>query len=119
MLEWDPAKARELARAFTAGYLTLPNYTNNLRTLSFGDEDLTGGGDRLVGAVVCWGTWTPSLPTSESTMWPGPVTSGVQVLSTRDSFPLPGTGSLPLPCWPCEQPVAGGCKRTTSLCVGP
>ena len=56
VLESDPTTARELARTFTALYLTLPNYTNNLRSLGFGDDDLTGGGsDRLVDAVVCWG----------------------------------------------------------------
>ena len=56
VLEDDPARARELARTFTAGYLTLPNYTNNLRALGFTDDDLAGGGsDRLVDAVVCWG----------------------------------------------------------------
>ena len=56
VLERDPVTAREVARTFTAGYLTLPNYTNNLRSLGFGDDDLTGAGsDRLVDAVVCWG----------------------------------------------------------------
>jgi probable F420-dependent oxidoreductase len=56
VLETDPSKARELARGFTTGYLTLPNYTNNLRTFGFGDEDLAGGGsDRLVDAIVAWG----------------------------------------------------------------
>ena len=56
VLERDPTKARDLARRFAAGYLTLPNYTNNLRTLGFGDADLTqGGSDRLIDAVVCWG----------------------------------------------------------------
>ena len=31
VLEGDPGKARQMARTFMAGYLTLPNYTNNLR----------------------------------------------------------------------------------------
>jgi probable F420-dependent oxidoreductase len=56
VLERDPGRARELARTFTTGYLTLPNYSNNLRTLGYDDEDLAGGGsDRLVDAVVAWG----------------------------------------------------------------
>jgi probable F420-dependent oxidoreductase len=56
VLETDPSRARELARSFTTRYLTLPNYTNNLRTFGFGDEDLAGGGsDRLVDAIVAWG----------------------------------------------------------------
>jgi probable F420-dependent oxidoreductase len=56
VLERDAGRARELARTFTSLYLTLPNYTNNLRTLGFGDDDLAGGGsDRLVDAIVGWG----------------------------------------------------------------
>jgi probable F420-dependent oxidoreductase len=56
VLEPDPERARELARTFTTGYLGLPNYANNLRTLGYGEDDLGGGGsDRLVDAVVAWG----------------------------------------------------------------
>jgi probable F420-dependent oxidoreductase len=56
VLETDPARARELGRGFLAGYLAMPNYTNNLRRLGFGDEDFAdGGSDRLVDAVVAWG----------------------------------------------------------------
>jgi probable F420-dependent oxidoreductase len=56
VLETDEAKARGLARTFTEGYLGLPNYRDNLRTLGFDEEDVAGGGsDRLVDAVVAWG----------------------------------------------------------------
>jgi probable F420-dependent oxidoreductase len=56
VVERDPSAARERARRFTAGYLQLPNYTNNLRDLGYTDEDLAGGGsDRLVDAIVGWG----------------------------------------------------------------
>jgi len=56
VLEKDVTTAREAARTFTAGYLTLANYANNLRSLGFGDDDLVGGGsDRLIDAVVAWG----------------------------------------------------------------
>ncbi|HXX90153.1 MAG TPA: LLM class F420-dependent oxidoreductase [Acidimicrobiales bacterium] len=56
VLERDPQTAREIARRYTAGYLSLPNYANNLRRLGFGEDDLAGGGtDRLVDAVVAWG----------------------------------------------------------------
>jgi probable F420-dependent oxidoreductase len=55
-LEVDPARARAIARQHLAIYLTLPNYTTNLRRLGFGDEDLSPpGSDRLVDAVVAWG----------------------------------------------------------------
>ena len=55
-LATDPAQARELGRNHLAVYLGLPNYTNHLRRLGFGDDDLSGGGsDRLVDALVAWG----------------------------------------------------------------
>ena len=56
VLESDPQKAREIARGHMAMYLTLPNYTNNLKRFGFTDEDLAdGGSDRLVDAIVAWG----------------------------------------------------------------
>lgn len=57
VLETDPSRARELARRAMAIYLSAPNYVNNLRRLGFTDDDLAGGGsDRLVDAIVAWGT---------------------------------------------------------------
>jgi probable F420-dependent oxidoreductase len=57
VLEADPAAARALARQFCARYLPLPNYTDNLRALGYTDEDLAPpGSDRLVDAVVAWGS---------------------------------------------------------------
>jgi probable F420-dependent oxidoreductase len=55
-LTTDPDRARRLGRAHLEHYLNLPNYTNNLRRLGFGDDDIAGGGsDRLVDALVAWG----------------------------------------------------------------
>lgn len=52
----DSDRARQLGRSHLAHYLALPNYTNNLRRLGFGDHDLSdGGSDRLVDALVAWG----------------------------------------------------------------
>lgn len=57
LLETDPAKAREIGRAFTRVYVAAPNYVNNLRLFGFEDEDFAdGGSDRLVDAIVAWGT---------------------------------------------------------------
>ncbi|MEI5524442.1 LLM class F420-dependent oxidoreductase [Streptomyces brasiliscabiei] len=57
VLETDPDRARSLARAHLAFYLTLPNYTNTFLRLGFTDADLTdGGSDRLIDAVYAWGT---------------------------------------------------------------
>ncbi len=57
VFETDPAKAREIARRAMGTYLGLPNYTNNLRRLGWGDDDLlNGGSDKLVDAIVVWGS---------------------------------------------------------------
>ncbi|QLJ04037.1 LLM class F420-dependent oxidoreductase [Streptomyces sp. NEAU-sy36] len=57
VFETDPGVARRVARRFMKRYLELPNYTGNLRRLGWGEEDLGGGGsDRLVDALVAWGS---------------------------------------------------------------
>ncbi len=56
LLEPDPSKARQLARAAMSIYTGLPNYQNNLKWLGFDDSDFQdGGSDRLVDAIVAWG----------------------------------------------------------------
>ena len=55
--ETNPVKAREVARKNLVTYLPLPNYYENWRWLGFEDADWQGGGsDRLVDAIVCWGS---------------------------------------------------------------
>ncbi|HVF31854.1 MAG TPA: LLM class F420-dependent oxidoreductase [Acidimicrobiales bacterium] len=57
LLETDAERARTIGRAHTAIYVAQPNYTNNLRRLGFTDGDFAdGGSDRLVDAIVAWGT---------------------------------------------------------------
>jgi probable F420-dependent oxidoreductase len=57
LLVTDPGKAREIARQVMAFYLSLTNYRNNWKRLGFGDEDLAdGGSDRLLDAMVAWGS---------------------------------------------------------------
>jgi probable F420-dependent oxidoreductase len=56
VLETDPDKARTIARENLAGYLILPNYTNNFLRLGFSEADIANGGsDRLVDALIAWG----------------------------------------------------------------
>src|SRR6266851_1584377 len=56
VLNTDPQRSRERARAFVSDYLALPNYVRNLRRLGFSDDEFTGGGsDRLVDALVARG----------------------------------------------------------------
>jgi len=57
VLETNPSTAREIARTHMSTYLGLPNYVNNLKRLGFGDDDFANGGsNRLVDAIVCWGS---------------------------------------------------------------
>jgi probable F420-dependent oxidoreductase len=56
VLETDPVKAREIARAVFSPHLGQPNYTNNLLRMGFTTDDLAdGGSDRLIDAVIAWG----------------------------------------------------------------
>jgi probable F420-dependent oxidoreductase len=56
VLEADRDTARAIARQHLAGYLELPNYTNNWKRAGFMDDDLAGGGsDRLVDALYARG----------------------------------------------------------------
>ena len=56
LLDADPRRSRERARAFVSDYLALPNYVRNLRRLGFAEDDFRGGGsDRLVDALVARG----------------------------------------------------------------
>jgi len=56
VLDSDPVSARATARSHLAGYITLPNYTNNWKRIGFTDDDLANGGsDRLIDAFVAWG----------------------------------------------------------------
>ena len=56
VLETDPTRAREIARAHLAMYLQLPNYANSIMRVGFDEPDLAdGGSDRLVDRLVAWG----------------------------------------------------------------
>ena len=57
VLSDDPTLARATARRHMKRYLELDNYANNLRRLGWSDADLKdGGSDKLVDAIVAWGT---------------------------------------------------------------
>jgi probable F420-dependent oxidoreductase len=56
-LETDPTKARALGRKELARYLALDNYRNNWLRLGFSEAELGhGGSDRLIDAMILWGT---------------------------------------------------------------
>jgi len=57
VVEEDPAQARRMAREALAIYLTFPNYVRAWERAGFAPEELAdGGSDRLVDAVVAWGS---------------------------------------------------------------
>jgi probable F420-dependent oxidoreductase len=57
VLDANLDRARATARTYAAVYLSLSNYTGNLRKLGFTDEDIAGGGsDRLIDEVIPHGT---------------------------------------------------------------
>lgn len=56
ILDTDADRSDQVARAFAARYLALPNYASNLRRLGYSEEDVAGdGSDRLRGAVIVRG----------------------------------------------------------------
>lgn len=58
ILEKDATKARTVARQYMKTYVPrLPNYTNNLKALGYGDAEFANGcSDRLVDDIVAWGS---------------------------------------------------------------
>ena len=88
-LTTDADRARALGRAHLAHYLALPNYTNNLRRLGFGDDDLAAGGSvRLVDALVAWGDEAAIASRVREHRDAGADHVCIQVLSEEGLFPL-------------------------------
>ena len=77
-------------------YLSLPNYTDNLRTLGFGDDDIGGGGsDRLIDAVIPWGDAETIAAAVGAHHDAGADHVCVQVVADREAaFPLDGYREL-------------------------
>ena len=74
-------------------YLQAPNYTNNLARLGFDESDVADGGtDRLVDAIVAWGTMDDALARVQAHLDAGADHVCVQVLH-------PDMAHLPLPEW--------------------
>jgi probable F420-dependent oxidoreductase len=90
VVDADAESARATARQYTAGYLRLPNYTNNLRRFGWTDDDLAGGGsDRLVDALIPWGTVEQVAAGIEKHYQAGADEVAVQVLNGGDATAFP------------------------------
>jgi probable F420-dependent oxidoreductase len=67
-------------------YLGLPNYANNLKRLGFEDDDfLDGGSDRIVDAVVAWGSMDDALARVQAHLDAGADHVCIQVLDANMS----------------------------------
>ncbi|MCB8911619.1 LLM class F420-dependent oxidoreductase [Rhodococcus rhodochrous] len=90
VLETDETVARGLAHEYMRGYLSLPNYSNNLRRLGYTDEDLAGGGsDGLMDVLIPWGDLDSVVAGIEKHYAAGADEVAIQVL-TADPFTFPG-----------------------------
>jgi probable F420-dependent oxidoreductase len=99
VLDTDPERARAAARLHMSTYLTLPNYTNNLRRLGWGDDDLAdGGSDRLVDAIVAWGDEQAILARVQAHLDAGADHVAVQVLAES-------MGTVPVDQWRALAPA--------------
>jgi probable F420-dependent oxidoreductase len=95
VLEPDPVRARELARQYASIYLSLPNYTQNLRTFGLGDDDIDGGGsDRLIDAVIPWGDAETVAAAIRAHQDAGADHVCIQVVAGGQDFPLDGYREL-------------------------
>jgi probable F420-dependent oxidoreductase len=99
VLSTDAEVARAAARQHMATYLTLPNYTNNLRRLGWSDEDLEPpGSDKLVDAIVAWGDEDAIVARVRDHLERGADHVAVQVLD-------PDASALPMPQWRALAPA--------------
>jgi probable F420-dependent oxidoreductase len=90
VVEDDPAEARRIGREFIAFYLTLPNYVRAWDRAGFGPEERAdGGSDRMVDAVVAWGSLEAIADRVSDHMNAGADHVCLQVLgSDRNGLPL-------------------------------
>ena len=57
LIETDAARARAIGRAELAMHLAMPNYIAHFQRIGFAPAELDdGGSDRLIDALVNWGT---------------------------------------------------------------
>lgn len=90
ILSTDATAARTAARFFMKTYVPrLPNYTNNLKNLGWKDAEFENGcSDKLVDAIVAWGTETQIRERIDAHFKAGATHVCIQPLRT-DMAPLP------------------------------
>jgi hypothetical protein len=73
-------------------YTRLPNYANNLKRFGFTDDEITNQEDRLVDAIVAWGSMDTVVAAVKSHLDAGADHVCIQVLTDKP-------GSLPMREW--------------------
>lgn len=87
VLTEDAERAREVGRKALDVYLTLTNYLNSWKRLGFGDQDVAKpGSDRLVDAVVAYGTVDAVAARLQEHLDAGADHVPVQVLTSPDKL---------------------------------
>lgn len=92
VLESDASKARAIGRSALSFYLRAPGYLANLQRLGFSDDDWANpkaASDRLVDAIVAWGTVDQTLERIQEHMDAGADHVAVQVLRADGDIPRP------------------------------
>ena len=90
VFEADAARARAIARDGIGMFVGLPAYQRNLCRIGFTDADLVpGGSDRLIDAVVAWGTPEDIRSRIQAHLDAGADHVAVHVLGAQDSEPRP------------------------------
>ncbi|MBQ1016603.1 TIGR03620 family F420-dependent LLM class oxidoreductase [Micromonospora sp. D93] len=90
VLDADATTARATARQYTSGYLALRNYTNNLRRFGWTDDDFAAGGsDRLIDALIPWGSVEKVAAGLEKHYQAGADEVAIQVLNGGDATTFP------------------------------
>ncbi len=92
VFETDPTKARAIARQHMKIYTRLPNYVNNLLRFGFTADEVAKQEDRVVDAIVAWGTTDQIVARIKAHLDSGANHVCVQVLTDA-------RGTLPMEQW--------------------
>ena len=92
IFESDPVKARAIARQHMNTYTRLPNYANNLKRFGFSETEIVNQEDRLVDAIVAWGSTDVIVNRIKAHVDSGADHVSVQVLTDQ-------VGVLPMKQW--------------------
>lgn len=84
----DPQRARDTARGFLGTFIRMSHYADSLLRQGFSQEDLAGSGsDRLIDAVVAWGTPDAIGARVQAHLDAGATHVALHVISSRPGLP--------------------------------